>query len=541
MSLAPLNPSHYAMRGTRRSSATQAHAAHMNGAPVAGIDVTQTLVAADPNTAITLENLIPRVYGCELRRGFSKWATGLGGEVRSLMPYNSSTGVKLFAASSNGSIYDVTELSQTPPTPIYTHPVGDVTGEWYSVNYVNDAGSFLLSVSAGEGYHVYDGTTWVEIEQGTNPGQINGIDPKLLAFIFVWKGFVWFLRKDSALAYVLPYGQITGTVEEINFGPYLSHGGPLEIGHNWTVDAGDGMDDKLVLFGREGDVLLYGGSDPFDANKFAKQGSYYIGHLPSGRRCVSRYSTDLAILSEKGLCFLSELLRGQGFFMNAAIAQRVNSSLAQEVAAKMTQPYWEVAFLAHEQLIIINTPTSTAIDKQWAYEVNTKSFCTLTGMPMLSVTSFDRRTFFGDTEGNVWFGFDGSSDGAVYGTRGKDLEGTVVSAFLPFGEPYRLKRFMMVRPAFLAPVAPAVKVGMNADWSFSAPKGSPQFAPPLGSSLWDSGIWDQTVWNGSEQSYGVWVGVEGMGYYGALSMKVRGEPGTTFVSWQLLEIPGGVL
>lgn len=541
MSLVPLKPSPYNTRGRRRTAASQTHMAHMNGAPVAGLDVTQTLVGADPLTAITLNNLIPRVYGCTLRAGYSQWATGLAGEVRSLMPYNTPTGTQLFAASSNGSIYDVSSPSLVPPTPIYSHPVADVLGEWYSINFVAAGGNYLLSVCAGEGYHIYNGTTWLEVSQGTGAGQINGLDPALFAYIFQWKGRVWFLRKDSAIAYYLPTGQITGTVTPFDFGPFLQHGGPLAVGYNWTVDGGEGIDDKLVLFSLEGDVLIYGGTDPSDASKFAKQGSYFLGHLPSGRRCVSQYGTDLAILSEKGLCFLSELLRGQGFFSNAPIAQRVNSSLAQEVSKKMTQRYWELVFLPHEQLIVINTPTSNAQDKQWAYEVNTKAFCTLTRMPMLCIAAFDRQTFFGDADGNVWLAFSGSSDGSVGATRGADLEGVVVSAFLPFGEPFRKKIFLMARPAFLAPIAPAIKVTINADWSFNQPKGSPQFTPPEGSSLWDSGIWNQTVWNGSEQSYAAWVGVEGEGFYGALSMKIRGEPGTTFVSWQLLTQPGGVL
>ena len=541
MSLMPLRSSPYVSRGKRRTSASQTHTAHMYGAPVAGIDVTQTLVAADPNTAVVLENLIPRVYGCELRKGFVRWATGLNGEVRSLMSYNAPTTTQLFACSSNGTIYDVTAQSSGAPIPVYTHPVGDMMGEWYSINFVTAGGNYLLSVSAGEGYHIFDGATWVDVAQGTGPGQINGLDPKLFAYIFEWKGRVWFLRKDSAIAYYLPTGQITGTVVPFDFGPFLRKGGPLAVGTNWTVDGGEGIDDKLVLFSLEGDVLIYGGTDPSDANKFAKQGSYYLGHLPVARRCVSVFGTDIAILSEKGLCFLSELLRGQGFFVNAPIAQRVNSAIAQEVSAKMTQRYWELIFLPHEQLILVNTPTTTAVDTQWAFEVNAKAFCTLTHMPMLSTAAFDRRTFFGDGEGNVWLGFEGSSDGAVDASRGTDIEGTVVTAFLPHGEPYRTKIFHMVRPAFLAPVAPAIKVAINPDWSFISPSGSPQFTPPPGSSLWDLAIWNQTVWNGSEKSYAAWVGVQGSGFYGALSMKVRGEPGTTFVSWQLLTTPGGVL
>jgi hypothetical protein len=219
----------------------------------------------------------------------------------------------------------------------------------------------------------------------------------------------------------------------------------------------------------------------------------------------------------------------------------VNAVIAEDVSSKMTSRYWEICFLPHEQLMLLNTPTLSAVDMQWAFEVNAKAFCTLTKMPMLTVVPHDRKTFFGDTNGNVWLGFSGSSDGAVDAVRGADLEGTVMTAFLPHGEAVRLKRFQLVRPMFLAPAAPAIKVLMNSDWSFGSPKGSPVFAPASGASLWDTAVWNQSVWSGADRSYGVWVGVEGMGYYGALAMKVRGAPGTTFVSWQAVTTPGGIL
>lgn len=540
MSLVPLQGSHYNARGKRRTAVTQAHTANIYAAPIAGLDITETLVSSTPNTALVLENLVPRKYGVELRKGYSQWATGLDGEVRSLMPYISvKSEDKLLAGTSGGKVYDVTD--PLAPVELLSHLPGDFPGEWHSINFAAGDQSYLLAVSQGVGYAVYDGVEFKLAVAGTDPGEIGGVDPLQLAYIFTWKARVWFLRKDSAVAYYIPTGQIYGTLQPFDFGPFLPHGGPLWIGHNWTVDAGDGIDDKLVLFSLEGDVLIYAGIDPSTAATFQKEGAYYLGRLPIGRRCVSRFASDIAILSERGLCFLSELLRGQGMFMNAEIAQRVNVQLARDVASRMNARYWELRFLPHEQLILINTPTLTAVDVQWAFEVNTRAFCKLTKMPMLTVISHNGRTHFGDTDGNVWLGFEGSSDGATATERGADLEGTVMTAFLPHGEAIRLKRFLMVRPAFIAPAAPAIKVALNSDWTFTSPKGSPVFAPPPGSSLWNSAIWNQSVWNGADRSYGAWIGVEGMGYFGALVMRVRGAPGTTFVSWQSLTNAGGVL
>jgi hypothetical protein len=515
-------------------------------APNKGLDVTQQLIGADPLTAIRLENLIPRVYGCELRSGYQRWVSNLDGEVRTLLPFISASGTAtLFAATSAGSMYDVTaeQLSSVTPVPLETLMGGTVAGQWSYVTFTNDAGSFLLAVCAGAGYWTYDPTNgWVEVATGTTPGQIDGVDPSTLDYVFVWKSRVWFLQVDSAIAYYLPVNQITGAVKPFNFGPFMPHGGSLCFGANWTVDGGEGMDDKLILVGFEGDVVMYQGTDPDTAADFNMIGRWYIGHMPLGRRGLSRYSADVMMLSERGLVFLTELLRGEGFFANSATAERVNPWLASEFSESSTRRYWEIRFLPHEQLLVVNVPATSGFSSntQLAFEVNTKAFFTLTGIPVLTLEAFNQGTYSGDHNGNVWKLFTGESDGRIDDVPGKDLEGALVTAFSPLGEGVRLKRFLMVRPSFIAKTAPSVVLALNPDWSFRTPSVSPSFAVG-GESMWDSARWDEGVWSGSSRSYAAWVGITGTGYYGALSMKMSGLAGSTFVSWQVLIEPGGIL
>jgi hypothetical protein len=388
--------------------------------------------------------------------------------------------------------------------------------------------------------YLYDGSTWVKVVEGTAALQIEGVDPTTFDFVFVWKRRLWFIQDDSTKAWYLPVDVVAGKATAFDFGAMLPHGGALSLGTNWTVDAGDGIDDKLVMVGEQGDILVYGGIDPNDASSFKNEGRWYIGRMPQYRRCVSRYSADVPLLSERGLVFLTELMRGQGFFANAALAERINPELSKLVHAGLNGKYWEMRFLPQEQLLVINMPTTSVRDTQFVFEVNTKAFCTLVDMPMLCLETSGGRTFFGDGNGNVWSGFDGASDGAVDETPGKDLQGTVVTAFSDFGEGFRQKLFHLVRPSFLATSPPAVQVAINPDWNFRAPGSSPIYTT-AGESLWGSAIWGTSVWGGGEQSYAAWSGATGLGYYGALAMRVRGAPNTTFVSWQAVVSPGGIL
>jgi hypothetical protein len=135
----------------RRSSATQTHSAYAFSAPSRGIDISQPLPAGNPNTAIRMENMVPRVAGCQTRRGYRRWASNLDGEVRSLMKYQPATGLnKLFAATSSGSVYDVTlqQPSSFIPLPVLTVLGGQPPGEWTSLNFVTSAGvHYLVAVN----------------------------------------------------------------------------------------------------------------------------------------------------------------------------------------------------------------------------------------------------------------------------------------------------------------------------------------------------------------------------------------------------------
>jgi hypothetical protein len=200
-----------------------------------------------------------------------------------------------------------------------------------------------------------------------------------------------------------------------------------------------------------------------------------------------------------------------------------------------------VKFLPHEQLLIIKVPEFRGNDDiQWAFEVNNKAFCMLRGYFMLTMDTFDGRSYGGDHVGNVWLLFEGESDGEVDGVPGKDLQGSVVTAFQSLGEGVRVKRFLMVKPSFIANAPPGIQVRLNSEWNLRPPETSPPFLPQA-DSLWDIGLWDTAKWAGAALSYEAWVGAVGTGRYGSLAMRVRGAADTLFVGWQAVVEGGGIL
>lgn len=535
----------------RKASTSQSHQVYAFPAPLRGLDVTQPLPGGDPLTSIICQNLIPRVLGLELRKGYSRWVSNMALEIRSLISYHSPVvAPKLFAANAAGDVFDVTtELpSTTTPASVLSVPAGLPPGEWTSLNFTTSVGAHVLVLTCpGAGYYLYDGVAFVQVLEGTTPGTVEGVNPALFSYVTVYKNRLWFVEKDTTSAWYLPTGQFAGKATRFDFGSMFPNGGQLDLLVNWTYDGGTGagtggggLSNKLVVIADQGDVLVYGGDDPDTAATFGIEGRWYIGRVPAGTRYAALFQTDVVVLSERGLNFMSELMRGQGFFGNESAGSNINSALATQVSASLNSRYWEVKFLPHEQLLVINFPEANGLSQQWAYEVNNKAFCVLAGMPMVTVESFDGRTFFGDSQGNVWLGFFGESDGAVDGVPGGALEGSLITAFSPMGEGARVKRFLMCRASFIAKSAPGVQVRLNREWSLGLPAGAPVFLGVSGS-LWDTALWDQAVWTGEGNTYEVWTGATGTGRYAALALRVRGPAGLIFVGWQALVEPGGIL
>lgn len=555
----PLQPSPHPRKYVpRRSSAGQTHEAYAFPSPMKGLDGSQPLPGGNPQTAVRLDNLIPRNLGCVLRKGYARWNSNLGapaGEIRSLMSFTpGDTPPKLFAANEAGEIYDVTDPrpSSFMPLPVLTVPGGLPPGEWSTLNFTTNVGQhYLVAVNPGGGYWTYDGTTWVEHVMGAGPGNIAGVNPKTFATVTAYKTQLLFTQIGTTDVWHLPSGQISGTATKFPVGSLLPNGGSVAGVANWIFDgsggsgvgaAGGGLDNKLVIISTEGDVLVYGtGDSGLEAGGTNLQGRWFVGRVPVGGRFFSQYAADVAIISERGLSFLTELMRGEGFYMHASAAERINTELSTQVTETLDVRYWEVKFLPHDQLLVIKVPEFRGrLDMQWAFEVNNKAFCMLRGYPMVTIDTYRGRSFGGDAVGNVWILFQGESDGEVDDVPGKDLQGALVTSFQSLGEGVRVKRFLMVKPSFIANSPPGVQVRLNSEWGLSPPNVSPPFLPQE-DSFWDIGLWDTAKWSGQGLSYEAWTGVTGTGRYGALSMRVRGAADTIFVGWQAVVEGGGIL
>jgi len=84
--------------------------------PIGGWNARDSLAEMNPLDAVQLVNFFPTPTDVTLRKGYTKYTTGITGNVETLINYSSATVQKLFAIA-NGVIYD---CSTDPATSVFT-------------------------------------------------------------------------------------------------------------------------------------------------------------------------------------------------------------------------------------------------------------------------------------------------------------------------------------------------------------------------------------------------------------------------------------
>lgn len=316
----------------------------------------------------------------------------------------------------------------------------------------------------------------------------------------------------------------------------------MSAAFNWTLDAGVGIDDHLVVVGTQGDVGVWQGTDPSSANTFALKGVWYVGPVPEYGRYFTPMGGDVLLLSELGLIQMSKLVNGQFVDADPGPVQKIQSTLNPLVSLLRSTESWDVFVAPSEDVLVIRPPKQpTGVYQQFGMNINTAAWCTFSNMSMDCAAVLAGVTYFATETGNVYKCFYGNRDNvAANGTGGDLVEGDIQTSFQSFGTPGTLKKFGLARPIFIAPSAPAVKLSVNVQYSFTGVPGSPSFVTP-DQSLWDTGLWNTAVWSGTANTYQAFVGVAGMGYYGSLRMKIRALSGTVFSSSHMLFENGGMM
>lgn len=533
----------------RRATQKQSRVA----SPVGGLNFLNSTMDFPPDDAYVLDNVFPRPFGCEIRKGWRNWvpaANKFPAAVKTVMTYAGATKAagRVFASyDQNPSIiYDVTTQNAAPVLSLTPSSNSDNPGEWYHSNFVTQGGNFLLAVSAGAGYYSYNAGTWTEHVDGTVAGEIDWpvgfgslTTTKNIAFIWVWKNRVWFLMKDSAIAFYLPVGQISGLAAAFDFGQQLDLGGSLLWASDWTYDSGSGIDDALILASTEGQILVYEGTDPANAATFQLKGRWFAGRFPVGRRNFCEHGGQVQFLCEYGMISISDLVSGKLHTSGLAgtLGAKINPRLSRQLSENLDKQYWFLLPYPTDEMLIIGTPLSDNMGLHQTLCMNSlnNAWCTFSGLDILSADVFQGQLIYGTSDGLVnqgLYGFeDGlSADGLV---KGDAVTGRLQGAFNDYGEPNMNKRMLRIKVYGVSNSDPSFFARFQPEYVFNVPIDAP--APRVGIyPLWDDAIWDEAIWAEGDGSFHRWFGVNGFGKKMSLQLAIRGAGQVTYTDHEAL-------
>jgi hypothetical protein len=465
--------------------------------PTKGWYVNDNLASMPPKTAYVLENFFPYEDYVKLRGGAASYATGMGGSntVERLMVYHGGSTEKMFACA-GGSIYDVTSGGAVGAAAVS----GMSNNKWDYVNFTTSGGSYLLAVNGADDGRLYDGSSWAATA-------ITGVTESTLFAVAAFKNRLYFVKNNSTSIWYLGTDAIAGAATEFPVGGVFPLGGTVVAIGTWSVDAGDGRDDRFVILTSEGEVAIYSGSYPGDT-AWSLTGLYRVGKPVGSPRCMQKFGGDLGILCIDGIVPLSKVLQlDSAALIDTSITKPIAPEWRRLMDGRSELTGWQMLVHGHQQWFIVNLPRPTGQPYyQLAANLVTGAWCRFKGWDANCWALLDNDIYYGTSDGRVMKAdTGGQDDGAPY-------TGTAFFSFNDFKRATLRKSLRMGRVNMQSSFNPTIKLSPRFDYNYDLPSGPTASTAPTSGAVWDTATWDGSSWPAvTTMNYAKWVGQNGLG------------------------------
>lgn len=472
--------------------------------PLGGWNERDALADMPENHAVILENWFPSTERLDLRRGHTEHASGMSGNVETLIEYTANDGDGELFAANGSNIYDVTTSGEVGAAVSSGH----TNDRWQYTQIGTAAGQFVRLVNGVDTPLVYNGTTWATTPAITGPTDTN------LIWTNLHQRRLWVGEKDSLSAWYLPVNSVGGAAIEFSLAGVAKLGGFIMGMGTWTRDGGDGLDDVAVFITSEGEAIVYQGTDPGSASTWSLTGVFRIGK-PIGRRCMTKAGSDLVIITQDGFVPLSSILaidRSQTKLVS--LSEQISKAVNDAVRTGKSLFGWQPIIYPKSTMMIFNIPTSASTFNQYVFNTITGAPCKFTGQNGLCWALLNDDLYFGSTDGRVMKADNGASDD------GANIEADALQAFSYFKSPNQRKTFKTVECIFQSNGNPNAAIDFNTDFNIASPTATAQ-SGTVNSALWGVSKWGLSVWGTSGQIYRGWRGVRGTGRSGSIRVRVN--------------------
>lgn len=500
-------------------------------APVGGWNARDALPNMAETDAVYLTNWFPGTSSVVQRYGYTQQSTGMVAQVESIFSYAGGSTIKMFGVA-GGNIYDCTVSGAVGVAAVS----GLTNSRFQYINVATSGGNFMMCVNGADKLRGYNGSAWYADGDGTH--DITGIDTRGVIGINLFKNRVWLIENNSLNAWYLGTSAIAGAATAFPLQGVATLGGYIMAMGTWTMDAGYGVDDMAVFVTSRGEVIVYKGTDPANANTWALVGVWRLG-APIGRRCLYKYGGDLLLISQDGVSPMSTALQSDRLDQRALLTNKIQKAISEAVTDYGANYGWQLISFPKQNQLYLNVPVNSG-SSQEQYVMNniTKSWCNFTGWNANCFELFEDNLYFGGNGfvGHAWNGL--SDNGSNIQTNGKQ-------AFNYCGDPGAYKRWTMIRPMILSNGAPSILCSIDVDFQDINPTGTLAFSTNT-YATWDgagsSSYFDTAVWGGDLSIIRSWQGVNGMGNCASSRLKTASmNIQIEWINTELVMERGGIL
>lgn len=483
-----------------RSSAKRVSRTSSIQAPTGGLNAKDPIANMKETEAVTLDNWFPTPSSVDVRRGKETHVSGFASPVETLIAYISGTSNELFAIS-GGSIYDATTAGAVGAALVS----GLSNSRFQFINMGTAGGSFIMAVNGLDKLQYYDGSTWSQ-DGGTYT--ITGVDTADCIHINNFKNRVWLIEKESLRAWYLPVSSIGGAAASLELSGLFKLGGYLMAMANWTLDNAAGVDDYAAFITSEGEVAIYKGTDPSDADAWALVGTFRMGR-PIGRRCFCKAGADVLLITTDGAFPISKALLTDRSQINLAATDKISSLFNADAAAYSSVYGWQPIIHPAGQKLIVNVPTTEGlVARQYVMNTEHGAWARFTGWNAICFEVMGDSLFYGDATTVSRADYGQSDDGA-------EINCVAQQAFSYFGNKTGIKKWSMARCIFTSDGTVTPAILLNVDFAQNRTTVAPSFTDNLGSA-WDVSTWDVAPWTRGDSITKNWQTVTGVGYAGGI-------------------------
>jgi hypothetical protein len=449
-------------------------------APVGGWNARDAYADMPATDAVVLKNWFPRTSYCEIRGGYASHATGMTNNGKTLAIYNKLNGTSKMYAVTQSGVYDASIAGA-----VGASLAARTNGKHQWVNFGDGTNNYLIMCNGVDKPLYFDGTTWTAVDNATTPA-LSGVTSSTLVYPSVFKGRLFFIAVDQLAFWYLAAGAAGGALTKFPLDGEAVRGGYLVAMATWTVDGGNGPDDRAVFMTSEGELLVYQGTNPSSATAWAKIGTYFLGK-PLGRRCFEKMGGDLVVLTQNGAFPLSKALQSASINYTSALSDKIQKAFNDAARLYSSVFGWKATVFPNQAALVVNVPHSEdGTHEQYVMNTITGSWCSFDSWNAEDFAVYNGDLYF--TAGTVvykaWTGLiDGLNNIIAYGK----------TAFSYFGTPGELKYFTGFQPVLAVNGSLSFLTDIDVDFQ-DGPITTTATYTVVSGALWDSGRWDVGYW-----------------------------------------------